>query len=111
MKLSRLILPFVAASILFTAGCSSQRYYAPPPPPPPGQAVPPLIERARHEGFRAGHDDGVRDARNGYGYHPRHDRKYRDTPGYDSAMGPFGPYQNAFRNAYLRGYDDGFHQR
>lgn len=110
MKLFRFALPVVVAGLLFTAGCSQQRYYA-PPPPPPAQVVPPMIEHAEREGFRAGHDDGIRDAYNGYGYHPRSERKYRDTPGYAPGMGPFGPYQNTFRNAYLRGYDDGFHNR
>jgi hypothetical protein len=67
-----------------------------------------LIARADHEGFRAGSEDGARDRVNGFGYHPRNDRRYHDAPGYDPSMGPFGPYRDAFHNDYLRGYDQGF---
>ena len=111
MKLSYLALPVAAAACLFTAGCASHTaYYAPaPPPPPPGyNSVPPLIARADHEGFRAGTEDGARDLYNGFGYHPQHDRKFHSTPGYDAALGPYEPYRDAFRRAYLRGYDQGF---
>jgi hypothetical protein len=107
MKLSRIALLLVAATCFSTVGCAPHPYYPPPPPPPPGSA-PPLIVRAEHEGFRAGSEDGARDRVNGFGYHPRHDRRFHDAPGYDPAMGPFGPYRDAFRNAYLRGYDQGF---
>jgi hypothetical protein len=113
MKLFRVALPFIAAACLFTAGCASHPYYAVAPPPPPQSynSVPPLIARADHEGFRAGSEDGVRDAYNGVGHHPERDRKYHDAPGYDPALGPFGPYRNAFRSAYLRGYDQAFYRR
>jgi hypothetical protein len=115
MKLSRLALPLVSAVCLFAAGCASHTYYAPGPPPPPPPSgyngVPPLIERAQHEGFRAGSEDGSRDAYNGFGYHPQHDHKFHNTPGYDPGMGPYGPYRDAFRQAYLQGYDTGFHHR
>ena len=111
MKLSRFAVPFVGAALLLTAGCASRAYYAAPPPPPPYAGVSPLIARAQSEGFRAGSYDGARDAHNGYGYHPRHDRKFRNTPGYAPALGPFPPYRDAFRNAYLRGYDRGFYNR
>jgi ribosome modulation factor len=112
MKLSHLALP-LALACLFTAGCASHTYYGPPPPPPPPgyNGVPPLIERAQHEGFRAGSEDGARDAYNGFGYHPQRDRKFHNAPGYDPALGPFGPYRDAFRRAYLQGYDTGFHRR
>jgi ribosome modulation factor len=73
--------------------------------------VPPLVERAQQIGFRSGLDDGSRDSYQGYGYHPKHDRKFHNTPGYDPALGPYGPYRDAFRNAYLRGYDKGFYRR
>lgn len=112
MKLSRFALPLVAAGVLFTAGCAPQpHYYAAAPPPPPAYGAPPMIAQAQQEGFRAGREDGARDAYNRYGYHPKHDRKFRDTPGYDPAMGPFGPYRDAFRSAYLNGYDRGFYNR
>jgi hypothetical protein len=108
MKLSHVALLLVTGAGLFTAGCASHPYYAAAPPPPPYGNTPPLIARADHEGFRTGSEDGVRDRVNGFGYHPRNDRRYHDTPGYDPSMGPFGPYRDAFRKAYLRGYDQGF---
>ena len=113
MKLSYLALPAVATACLLTAGCASHTaYYAPPPPPPPAgyNSVPPLISRADHEGFRLGSEDGARDAYNGLRYRPEHDHKFHATPGYDAALGPYGPYRDAFRRAYLSGYDQGFHR-
>jgi len=107
MKFSRFALPLVGALCIFTAGCAPHPYYAPGPPPPP----PPLIQQADSRGFRSGMDDGARDISSGYGYHPRRDRKYQQTPGYDPAFGPFGPYRDAFRRAYLRGYDQAFYRR
>jgi len=101
---------FLSAAILFSSGCAQRTYYAAPPPPPPTQA-PPLVGEAEHNGFRAGVDDGARDAVNGFGYHPKHDRNFHDTPGYDPRLGPYGPYQSYFRSAYLRGYDKGFYRR
>jgi hypothetical protein len=109
MKISFLALPLVAACV-FMVGCGPQRYYG-PPPPPGYNGVPPLIERAQHEGFRAGSEDGGRDSYNGFGYHPKHDRKFHDTPGYDPALGPFDAYRDAFHRAYLSGYDKGFYRR
>src|SRR5579875_2014227 len=111
MKLSRFVVPLIAAGTIFTAGCAHQTYYAPPPPPPPAYSVPPLIAQAQRDGFRAGRDDGARDAYIHFGYHPRRDRKYHDCPGYNPALGPFGPYRDAFRNAYLRGYYKGFYNQ
>ncbi len=99
------------AAMLFVSGCSQQRAYYVPPPPPPPQSVPSLVEQAEHNGFRSGVDDGARDAYNGWGYHPKRDRSFHDTPGYDPRLGPFGPYQSYFRNAYLRGYDKGFYRQ
>jgi hypothetical protein len=112
MKLCRVALPLVAAACLLTTGCAPHpAYYAPAPPPPPYNGVPPLISRAEHEGFRSGSEDGARDAYNGFGHHPERDRKYHDAPGYDPAMGPFGPYRDAFRQSYIRGYDQAFYRR
>lgn len=109
MKLSRLILPFVAAGVLLTAGCAKNYYAAaPPPPPPPVDTVSPMVAHARHEGYRSGQDDAVRDLYYRTGYHPRNNWKYRDTPGFQPGMGPFGVYQNTFRLAYLSGYDHGY---
>ena len=112
MKLFRVALPLITAATLFTAGCASHSYYyAQAPPPPAYNSVPPLIAHAEHEGFRAGAEDGARDAYNGFAHQPNRDRKFHDTPGYDPALGPFGPYRDAFRGAYLRGYDQSYYRR
>ncbi|GAC1415114.1 MAG: hypothetical protein NVSMB62_02100 [Acidobacteriaceae bacterium] len=105
----RLLAPAVLGACLLTAGCA-EHAYGPPVPPVPysGNA---LVVEADRRGFRAGADDGARDARNGTGYHPRRDRRYAEAPGYDPGLGPFALYRNTFRNAYLRGYADGFSGR
>lgn len=100
--------------LLFMAGCAHRTYtyaYAPPPPPPPPYSAPPLIERATNEGFRIGSANGARDAYRGFGYQPQRDRAFHDTPGYDPGLGPYAPYRDAFRSAYLRGYQEGFQRR
>jgi hypothetical protein len=101
----------LTAATLFAAGCAQHPYYAVAPAPAPYNSVPPLIARADHEGFRAGSEDGARDLYNGFGHHPQHDRSYHDTPGYDPGLGPYGPYRDAFRRSYLRGYDQSFYRR
>jgi hypothetical protein len=104
MKLCRIVLFVITAACISTTGCARHPYY----PPPPLAGAPPLIVRANREGFRAGSEEGARDRVNAVGYRPRRDREYRDTPGYDPALGPFGPYRDAFRNAYFRGYEQGY---
>ncbi len=111
MKLSRIALLLGTAASLVATGCASHPYYAMATPPPPYNSVPPLIARAEHEGFRAGSEDGSRDLYNGFGHHPGRDRRYHDTPGYDPSLGPYGPYRDAFRSAYIRGYDQAFYRR
>jgi len=112
MKLFPVALPLITSACLFLAGCTPHTYYvAGPPPPPPYNSVPPLIARADHEGFRTGSEDGARDAYNGLGHHPQRDRKFHDTPGYEPALGPYGPYRDAFHRAYIRGYDQAFYRR
>jgi hypothetical protein len=111
MNLSRFALPLAAAACLLTAGCASHTYYVAPGPPPPSYSVPPLIARANQEGYRAGSADGARDAYNGFGHHPQRDRNFHDAPGYDPALGPFGPYKDAFRNSYIRAYDQSYYRR
>lgn len=106
-----LLLAFSAALLL--SGCSSNRYYAAAPPPPPYgyRIAPQQIDIAEHQGFRAGADDGARDAYAGKKYRPEHDRKFHDTPGYDPRLGPYGAYRDSFRNGYVHGYDNGFRRR
>jgi hypothetical protein len=108
---ARLALPLIAAACLLTTGCAPRTYAGPPPPPPPYGGPSALIQSAEHQGFRAGVDDGARDAYNGRGYHPKRTRSFHDTPGYNPSFGPYGPYRNHFRNAYLRGYNQGFYHR
>jgi hypothetical protein len=100
-----------SATLLVATGCASHPYYPPPPPPPAYSQRPPLIELADHNGFRFGSDNGARDAYEGRGYRPQRDRAFHDTPGYDPNLGPFEPYRRAFRDAYLRGYDNGFRRQ
>ncbi len=112
MRMMRWSVAGVLSAVVMMSGCAARPYPPPPPPPPPAyNGVPLLVERAEHTGFRAGLDDGARDAAEGFGYHPRHDRKYHVTPGYDPALGPYGPYRDYFRNAYLRGYYKGFYRQ
>ncbi len=103
----------VPASLAFgLGGCAHRTYYVASPPPPPPQAyreVPPLVQLAEQTGYRAGLDEGARDAYRG-DYHPRADRAFHDTPGYDPQLGPYPPYRDAFRSAYLRGYDRNFNR-
>ena len=105
------LLTFMTAAVLATAGCGPHYYAAPPPPPPAYGGPGALIDRADHAGYRAGYDNGARDAANGFGYHPQRGPVFHDTVGYDPALGPFGPYRDYFRRAYMRGYDEAFHRR
>ncbi len=57
-----------------------------------------------------GTEDGARDAYNGRGYRPKSDRKFKETPGYYPALGPYQPYRNTFQEAYLRGYYKGYNR-
>ena len=109
VRISRWLAPAsVAACLLVTAGCA-QRVYG--PPPQAAFAPSTLISEADHRGFHAGVEDGSHDAVTRSGYHPRQDRRYAETPGYNESLGPYDSYRNAFRNAYLRGYADGFRSR
>ncbi len=113
IKIGRLALTLAGtASVLAATGCASHPYYAAAPPPPPAYVQrPPLIESADRNGFRTGESNGARDAYEGRGFRPQSDRAFRDTPGYDPNLGPFEPYRRAFRDAYLRGYDNGFRRQ
>ena len=111
MKLNRVVLT-AASSLFLFAGLGCAKHYAPPsPPPPPIAQVPPLVQLAEHNGFETGRSDGARAAESGAPYDARRTRAFHDCPGYDPHLGPFEPYRNAFRDAYLRGYDAGFHRQ
>jgi hypothetical protein len=110
MRLNRTLLTAVTGALLL-AGVGCAHHYPPPPPPPPPTQPPALIQTADHNGFETGRADGDRDSSQGLPFRARATRAYHDTPGYDPQLGPFGPYSNAFRNAYLRGYDRGYYHR
>ena len=101
------------ASAFLVLGCDDNPYQASQQPPPPAVYTQPTanIDLAERNGFEAGERDGQRDSYNGYRYEPRATRAYRQTPGYDHHLGPFAPYVNTFRNAYLRGYGQSYPQR
>ena len=110
MKLSQFALLLVSSGAVALAGCSHTTYVqaAPPPPPANWQGPSPLVSLAEHNGFRDGREDGARDALNGRPYRPEHDARFHNTPGYDPGMGPFPAYRDYYRNAYTRGYYQGF---
>jgi len=108
MKANRLLLTGVVSSVAVVALGCAPAYVAPPPPPPPMAQAPPLIQLAERNGFEIGRVDGARAVESGNPYAARSTRAYFDTPGYDPNLGPFPEYQNAFRLAYLRGYDRGY---
>ena len=111
MRSNQALLGLAGLAALAMSGCAHRRYYyAPPPPPPAYREVPPLVREADQFGYRAGLDDGARDAYRG-DYRPRSSRAFHDTPGYNPNLGPYPPYRDEFRNAYLRGYDESFHRR
>lgn len=107
------LLPLCAVALALTGCYDDQVPYAQAPPPPPAVYAPSpqQLDQASRNGFRAGEEDGSRDAYNGAPFSARRTQAYHDTPGYDDSVGPFEPYQNTFRNAYLRGYDRGFYHR
>ncbi len=111
MKRSRLLLPAMIAAAISLAGCSHPILPYSPPPPPSNAPVPPLVEMAENNGFKAGMEDGAHDARAMASYAPRSNTRFRKAPGYDPDYGPHGPYVQYFRGAYLRGYEKGFYHR
>jgi len=111
VRYARLPFLLISTAVLLATGCASDQGYAaapPPPPPPIYRERPPLVDVAQHQGYRAGVDDGARDAYYGRGSRPERDRNFRDTPGYDPRLGPYEPYRDTFRRAYVRGYASGF---
>ena len=64
---------------------------------------------ALSRGYQDGLYTGQNDARRGQSYNPQRSHFYRDaTDGYDRRFGNRGQYKQAFRNAFLRGYEEGF---
>jgi hypothetical protein len=102
------MLVITTATCLLVAGCAARSY---PTPPVAAFAPAPLEQDADRHGFKTGKEDGTRDAAYGIGYHPKRDRNYIETVGYDPLSGSYELYRDFFRSAYLRGYETGFYPR
>ncbi len=64
---------------------------------------------AEERGYQDGLYTGERDARDGQSYDPQRSHYYRNaTDGYNSSYGHKSDYKRAYRDGFLRGYDDGF---
>ncbi len=111
MKRRSSLLAVTSTLLLAAVGCAHNYPPPPPPPPPPMVQVSPLVQLAERNGFATGRAEGARDATNGAPFQARRTRAYHGTPGYDPRLGPFPIYRNAFRTAYLRGYDRGYYRR
>lgn len=95
------------AAIVLT-GCSHRAYvYAGPPAPPP-PAVDPMARLASSNGFHDGRMLGRADAERGLPYAPRHNAYFHDVPGWQPGMGPHQEYRDAYRNAFLHGYNESY---
>ncbi|MEK6334971.1 MAG: hypothetical protein AABM67_08485 [Acidobacteriota bacterium] len=66
---------------------------------------------ALNQGFQDGSYTGSRDAQRGQSYNPQRSHFYRNGHGDNGGYGSYGngyQYQQAYRNGFLRGYDQGF---
>ena len=66
---------------------------------------------ALNQGFQDGIYTGSRDAQRGQSYNPQRSHFYRNGHGDNGGYGRYGnsyQYQQAYRNGFLRGYDQGF---
>ncbi|MGH9476097.1 MAG: hypothetical protein ACRD1C_07165 [Terriglobales bacterium] len=104
---------------------------APPPSaaPPDAQAEPPatgtggepapapapaatLADTAKANGYREGYNTGQSDANSGAIYNSTASNEYKQAlVGYTAALGDSGQYQDAFRQGFTLGYDDGYNHR
>jgi hypothetical protein len=63
-------------------------------------------------GYREGLDKGRNDGKHHDSYDPRRQKWYRDGDrGYRDEYGPRRNYENAYRDGFLRGYDQGYRER
>ena len=66
---------------------------------------------ALNQGFQDGLYTGSSDAQRGQNYNPQRSHFYRNGRGNNGGYGSYGnnyQYQQAYRNGFLRGYDQGF---
>jgi hypothetical protein len=71
-----------------------------------------LGQTAIYYGYGEGYACGDRDSLSGAEFKPRSGEVFqRGSSGYTAEMGAIGEYQSGFRQAYERGYEDGYHGR
>jgi hypothetical protein len=64
---------------------------------------------ARDRGYQAGISTGQSDSQRGQNFSPQRSHYYRNaTDGYDRYYGNKEAYKQAYRDAFVRGYEDGF---
>ena len=72
-----------------------------------------ISQAAVNQGFQDGIYTGSRDAQRGQSYNPQRSHFYRNGHGDNGGYGRYGnsyQYQQAYRQGFLRGYDQGFRQ-
>ncbi len=57
-----------------------------------------------------GLDEGQHDQSTGGRYAPQQSPTYHQAPEYDPNLGPFEVYARAFREAFVRGYNQGYYR-
>lgn len=70
-------------------------------------------QQAVNQGYQDGIYTGSRDAQRGQSYNPQRSHFYRNGHGDNGGYGRYGnsyQYQQAYRQGFLRGYDQGFRQ-
>jgi hypothetical protein len=85
-----------------------------PPPRPPqapysSEAREGYVTPAAQNGYRDGLDEGRRDAQNRERFDPGRSRRYRSADhDYDHRYGPLDVYKREYRDAFQRGYEEGY---
>ena len=68
-----------------------------------------IYRAALNNGYQAGVYTGASDAQRGQSYDPQRSHYYKNgTDGYNSSYGNKGQYKQAYRDGFLRGYQEGF---
>lgn len=84
------------------------------PPPDPGYATFYQGDNAHPNpasrwGYHDGWVDGVHDKKTGHSFRPTHDDKYKKAPHYGHPDMPPAQYKQTYREAYVHGYEQGYH--
>ena len=67
------------------------------------------LRAARNQGYQAGLSAGSSDAQQGRKFNPQKSRAFKnDTVGYNSSHRNRGAYKQAYRDGFIRGYQEGF---